>query len=150
MLIRLVGLPVVDVGLFRAVFNIVGLGSFVAIVLNVVVFPYVSELESKGEADRLKYFCSLVIKFLVLVGTPASIGFFLLAKPVLEALLPSVPRCTSHNEDPIPNALVPPNILGLQHHAHGSGSAKACHVHQPHHRSVSNWSRRSLSNPSRG
>ena len=87
-LIRLAGLAVVHVGLFRAVYNIVALGSFIAITLNVVVFPYVSELESKKDLDTLRYFCSLIIKFLMLIGIPASIGFFLLAKPVLEALLP--------------------------------------------------------------
>jgi len=88
LLIRLGGLAVIDIGYFRAVFNIVGVGSFIAIALNVVVLPYVSELESKGDLETLRYFCSLIVKLLILIGVPASIGIFLVSKPVLEALLP--------------------------------------------------------------
>jgi O-antigen/teichoic acid export membrane protein len=87
-LIRATGLPVVEIGYFRAVYNVVLVGSFLAMVLNVVVYPYVSELESKGNEARLSSFCSLIIRFLILLGTPASIGFFLVSKPTLQAFLP--------------------------------------------------------------
>jgi O-antigen/teichoic acid export membrane protein len=87
-LIKLANLAVIQIGYFRAVYNIVAVGSFIAITLNVIILPYVSELESKKDKATLSYFSSLIIKFLILFGVPASIGIYLVAEPTLSILLP--------------------------------------------------------------
>jgi stage V sporulation protein B len=87
-LIRFAGLEVVQVGYFRAVYNVVGVGSFIAITLNVVVLPYISELESKGDTTSLRYFCSLITKLLTIVSVPSAVGIYLISQPFLELILP--------------------------------------------------------------
>ncbi len=87
-IIRGMGLPVVEIGYFRGVFNIVMLGGFLAMILHVVVYPYVSELESRQDQEALQSFCSLITRFLILLAIPASAGFLLVSRPTLEALLP--------------------------------------------------------------
>jgi len=87
-LIRLAGMQVVEIGYFRAAYNIVTAGAILAGVLNVVVLPYVSELEGKGSTQTLRYFSGLIIRFLILVATPAALGLMLVARPLLSVLLP--------------------------------------------------------------
>jgi len=87
-LIKLAGLEVIQIGFFRGVYNIVAVGSFVAVTLNVVILPYVSELESKKNGETLNYFCSLIIKFLIMFAAPASIGIYLVSQPALSIFLP--------------------------------------------------------------
>ena len=87
-LMKIANLEVIQIGYFRAVYNIVAVGSFIAVTLNVVILPYVSELESKKDSATLSYFCSLIIKFLIIFGIPSSIGIYLIAEPSLSIMLP--------------------------------------------------------------
>lgn len=88
-LIRFSGLDVAFVGYFRGAYTILSLGSFVAVSLNVVVMPYVSEIESKGDRARLAFFCTKVTKLLIVLGIPAAVGFFMVSEDILRALLPA-------------------------------------------------------------
>ena len=81
-------MDVVQIGYFRAAYNIVVAGAILAGILNVVVLPYVSELEGKGNTQTLRYFSSLIVRFLVLIITPAAAGLLLVTQPLLSLLLP--------------------------------------------------------------
>ncbi len=94
-LIRAFGLDVVTVGYFRGVYNIVSFGLLLAISLNVVVMPYVSELESKGNRAMLAFFCTKVTKLLIILGIPAAVGLMLVSRAVLASLLPDYAEATS-------------------------------------------------------
>ena len=87
-LIKAFGFDVVSIGYFRGIYNIVSAGLLVATSLAVVVMPYVSELESKGNHAALAFFCTKVTKLLIVLGLPAAVGLSLLSKALLEALLP--------------------------------------------------------------
>ena len=94
-LIKLLGLDVVFVGYFRGAYGIVSFGILIAATLNVVVMPYVSELEAKGNTPALSLFCTRVIKLLLVLGIPASVGFLLLSRSILVLLLPNYLEATT-------------------------------------------------------
>lgn len=87
-LLKFFQLTTEQVGYYRAALTIANFILLLTVSLDIVLIPYFSELESKGDIKRLTFAFKKVLKYLFIISLPASVGIYAVAEPLVSLFFP--------------------------------------------------------------